>query len=441
MDLRRSGLYRLAVAGICVAVSAPVAAVEPDQTSSIAVLRKQVEQQSQMLAQQQRLLQRQVAQLQRYKRALDDALAAQRVKIEQLEAWRATGAAAPSAASTTAPPARVVAQSSANRTAAVPPQPVGRAPAERQRAPDVAPLGTNQPGVLTPKGRFVLEPSLEYSHSSNNRVALVGFTVIPAITIGLIDIRSVNRDFFTLGLTGRYGLSNRLEVEMRVPYVYRADSTLARPLATASATDSVFDVHGNGLGDIELAARYQFNQGSAHFPYLVGTLRFKTTTGIGPFDVPTTTPIPGFTTSAELPTGTGFYALQPSITALFPSDPAVFFGGIGYIWNIKRTIDKSYGGTFIHTYDPGDAVTLNFGMGLALNSRASFSVGYEHDIFFKDKQNGQTVPNAQVRQLGQLQIGWAYSFSKDQTFNLSLGVGVTDEAPDITLNARLPTTF
>ncbi len=230
-------------------------------------------------------------------------------------------------------------------------------------------------------------------------------------------------------------------IEAKVPYLYRQDSTLARPLATPSSTDSVFDADGSGLGDIEFAARYQLNRGGPHVPYLVGSLRFKTVTGDGPFDVPTTTPAPGFTVNSELPTGTGFYALQPSITALFPSDPVVFFGGMSYIWNIKRDVNKMYGTTFVHTYDPGDGVTFNFGMGLALNQRSSFSLGYEHDIFFKDKQDGQTVANAQTRHLGQLQVGWAYNLSKDKNFNLSLGVGVTDEAPDVTINARMPISF
>lgn len=435
-------------AGVCLVFSTAVHAAEPPQASNLAQLRQRIEQQSQAIAAQQRALREQAAQLQEYKQALDQALAAQGAKIEDLEAWRAAGAlpqapiqagahSVPTTANRPAP-VEVVAQAPQERATEAPPQPVGQAPKEKERAPEVAPLGTNQPGVLTPKGQFVFEPSLEYSHSSNNRVALVGFTVIPAITIGLIDVRSVNRDFFTLALTGRYGVTNRLEIEAKVPYLYREDSTLTRPLATPSATDTVFDAEGDGLGDIEIAARYQFNQGGPHFPYLVGGLRIKTVTGDGPFDVPTVTPAPGFTVNSELPTGTGFYAVQPSLTALFPSDPVVFFGGVSYIWNIKRDVNTMYGTTFVGEYDPGDGVTFNFGMGLALDQRSSFSLGYEHDIFFKDKQDGETVPNAQNRHLGQLQVGWAYTLSPEKSFNLSLGVGVTDEAPDVTLNARLP---
>lgn len=64
--------------------------------------------------------------------------------------------------------------------------PVGQAPATQGRPPEVAPL-FEQPGVLTPKDHDVLEPSLQYGYSSSNRVALVGYTIIPALLMGWID--------------------------------------------------------------------------------------------------------------------------------------------------------------------------------------------------------------------------------------------------------------
>jgi hypothetical protein len=80
-------------------------------------------------------------------------------------------------------------------------------------------------------------------------------------------------------------------------------------------------------------------------------------------------------------------------------------------------------------------------MGLSLNERASFSVGYEHDVFFKDKQNGQYVVNAQTEHLGTLLVGYSYRLTKNASFNLTLGAGLTDAAPDISITARLPITF
>ena len=36
-----------------------------------------------------------------------------------------------------------------------------------------------QPGVLTPKGKFSVEPSLQYAYSSSNRVSVIGFKFSP----------------------------------------------------------------------------------------------------------------------------------------------------------------------------------------------------------------------------------------------------------------------
>jgi hypothetical protein len=81
---------------------------------------------------------------------------------------------------------------------------------------------------------------------------------------------------------------------------------------------------------------------------------------------------------------------------LYASDPAVLFGGASYVWNIRRNNVTPAGGNSIDS----------FGLGLSLNERTSFSVGYEHDVFFKDKQNGQYILNAQNQTLGTLLIGY-----------------------------------
>lgn len=313
------------------------------------------------------------------------------------------------------------------------PATVGQAPEASNRPPEVAALG-RQAGVLTPHKAFIFEPSLQYSHSTNTRVAVVGFSIIPAVVIGLIDVRTVNRSAWVGTLTGRYGLTDRMEIEMRVPYVYRSDSTVARPFNDPSATDSVFNATGQGLGDIEVATRYQLNDGGADKPYFIGGLRFKSRTGRDPFEVQRVSPFAGADQlEAELPTGSGFYSLQPSITMLFPSDPAVFFGGLLYVHNFTRDVGSNFG-----KVDPGDITQFNFGLGLALNERASFSMAYDHAVLQKPKQNGITPPLAQTVQLGQLLFGLSYKLSSRTTLSVSLAVGVTQDAPDMQLTVRLP---
>ncbi len=412
-------------------------------------LAKLVERQERLLREQELRLDEQARELQRTKEELERALAAQRAELEMLQmrgggaaGTGAGGGAAPVQSSADAVSAPVVAQAEqAPAPAQAPATTAGQAPESASRPPPVAPLEDVQ-SALTPRGKWVLEPSLEFATASNDRVALVGFTFPPALTIGLIDVRRVNREFYLAALAARYGLTRRMEVEVKVPWVYRSDSTTARPLATPSATDSIFDNDGSGIGDVELGLRYQLNVGSPTKPFYVASLRLKTTTGKGPFEVDTYNPLPGATLQSELPTGTGFYALQPALTALLPSDPAVFFGTLSYTWNIKDDVDeRDASGNRIGEYDPGDAFNFNFGVGLALNERSSFSVGYEHNVVFKDRLNGEDVPLAQRFHIGRILFGYSYQLTRRANFNLTLGAGITDDAPDVTITARLPIMF
>src|SRR3546814_2396108 len=99
----------------------------------------------------------------------------------------------------------------------------------------------DQPGVLTPRGKFVLEPSLQLGYSASDRVALVGYTIIPAILIGLIDVRQVKTSSITGPLSTRYGLTNHIELELRVPSSWISDDTVRRELFTGPAQASVFN--------------------------------------------------------------------------------------------------------------------------------------------------------------------------------------------------------
>ena len=301
-----------------------------------------------------------------------------------------------------------------------------------------------QPGVLTPPGKWVLEPSLQYTYSSSNRIALVGYTVIPAILIGLIDVREVKRNTFTGALTVRRGITNRFELEARIPWVYRTDSAVSREILEGTAVDTVFDADGSGLGDIELAGRYQLNDGGGDSPYYIASLRFKTRTGKDPFEVETNYTLPGGRGTGlqtELPTGSGFYSLTPGLTVLVPSDPAVFFGGISYQYSFKRNnVKANTDGEDIEIGDvqPGGVFGFNFGMGLAINERSSFSIGYDHQSVGKLKQNGRTAPTSVRVELGTLLLGYSYRLNSGNNLNLSLGVGVTRDTPDLQLTLRMP---
>ncbi len=345
------------------------------------------------------------------------------------------------------PPAEAmsVAPSSETRTVQI-----GMAPSDPARSINIAPL-FEQPGILTPKGGVILEPSFQYAYSSSNQVSLVGYTVIPSLLIGLIDVRQLKQNTFTAAMTGRFGISNRMEIEGKLPYVYRSNSTVSREIFTGSAVDNVFDTSGKSLGDAEITARYQLNDGGAALPYMIGSLRFKSRTGKDPFEVVTdcVTRCIGNTTGTglplDLPTGSGFYTLQPGLTWLLPSDPVVFFGSFSYAFNFKRSdvSRRVQGGQteFLGDVRAGNIFGMNFGMGMALNEKSSFSIGVDLNSVGRTKQNGVPVPGSVRTQLATLLLGYSYRYNPKTTVSLSVGAGLTRDTPDLTLTARIPFSF
>ncbi len=439
----------LAVAGVAHAQDAPTEQGNPrlDQ------LEDQLAQQSRVIEQLRASMAAQESNIAELRRALaDEQLDDARGRGPRSDEWSMPVPVAANAAVVVAAAAN--ADSARDDSA----RPVGRAPESDSHPPAIAQI-FEQPGVLTPPGKFVLEPSMQFGYSANDRVALVGFTIIPAIVIGLIDVRQVKTTSVVATLTGRYGITNRLEVEAKVPYVDISGDTISREIFTGSAQDKVFNASGNGIGDVEVTARYQINNGGPDKAFYIGWLRYKSRTGKDLFEVTTdcvtrcVANATGTGLPLELPTGTGFQSIQPGVTWLFPSDPVVFFGSLSYLHNFKRsnvsrTVLTGAPEPFPQTttdligdVEAGDIIGFNVGMGLALNEKAAISFGYDQNIVGKTKQNGVDSPGAVRIILGTLLLGGSYRFNQRVSLNVALGVGVTRDTPDISLTARLPISF
>ncbi len=314
------------------------------------------------------------------------------------------------------------------QTAQTPPEAPDTEP--RKAVESVVPAISERAGVLTAPGVLVFEPSVEYSHYSQNRILIEGFSVFPAITIGNIDVRRVNRNAVTAAATARLGLLDWLEMDVKVPWLYRSQSTTARALGEGASFDTVTDVNGNGLGDVEFGAHVQLTDGRGGWPFLIGNVKAKAPTGKDPFEVGVTAQ--GL--ESELPTGSGFWGVEPSLTILASSDPVVYWGNFGYLFNLERTV-ASFG-----TIDPGDAVRTSIGMGIAVSEKASFSLGYEHSFVFRSTQNGIRIDGSDL-QIGSLLLGTSYRLSDTSSINVTLNVGVTEDSPDVRILVRVPLAF
>jgi hypothetical protein len=402
---------------------------------------------------------------------------------EQLRKLRAAGAgpggAKPSAAAGgVAPPAGAegspkpaaaieVAQTSAPATAAQPAPESGAAasappPAEGESAPisgpsaeeqqarqvvETAPTLSSVGGVLTPKGQIVIDPSIEYDYWSQNQLGVNGFQIIPGITFGNVIATRFEQNISTAAVTGRWGVTDRLELNAKVPFVYNAGSTNDLIPSGASATLSSVSATGAGLGDIQFGASYQVNSGENGWPIFVGNFLFKTITGINPFDVPVITvndpngqSLAG--TPTKLATGTGFYSLTPSLTVLLPTAPGVLFANLQFQHNFARTqnIKDRTGASTPGKLAPGQAPAITFGIGFALNDRAALTLSYQETHVFTAYLNGNAIPGSPYS-FGTFNFGLGYQISQSTRLNLSVGIGAGPNTPAAKVLFELPYRF
>lgn len=315
-------------------------------------------------------------------------------------------------------------------------KPVGKAPPKTDTHIDVSPIpksSTNVSGVLTKAGTLIIDPAIEYSFTDSNRVFLEAYSFLPALVVGVIDLREIKRHTFIGSVATRYGITDRWEVDFKLSYIGRNDSQRSRPVSVGTSQDEVFDASGSDIGDIEISTRYQLNSGNDGSPIYVANLAATIPTGTSPFDVDYVQTAPGTTFPTELPTGSGYYSIQPSITALYPTAPGVLFGNFNYGYTIE-TNER------VGKVDPGDSIGLSFGLGLSLNERTSLSMSFSHKHVLKSKIDNAKIAGSAL-DIGQLIIGYSFNYSRQTNLNLTLSLGVTDDAPDMRLKFRMPMAF
>lgn len=291
--------------------------------------------------------------------------------------------------------------------------------------------------VLSRQGRLSFDLSTDYTRSSTNRLVFRGIEIVPGIQIGVIEASEADRDTLGATVSGRFGVTNRLEADFRVPYVLRRDTVTTVQQRDESVTRTI-DLKGDGLGDIEGGLRYQISRGERGRPVFIGGLRVKSNTGEGPFDIPRDE----FGIASRLAVGSGFWGVEPSISMLLPSDPAVIFASLSYFAHLPKDIDQVEGDIRIGRVDPGDSIGLSLGFGFAINPRFSFSLGYRHNYILPTSTvlNDITEESDEL-QVGALLLGLSYRVTDKLTLNGNFEFGVTEDAPDMRFILRVPLSF
>ena len=307
----------------------------------------------------------------------------------------------------------------------------------------------DQGSVVTRRGQLTTELQLDYARADRNRALFRGIEVIESVLVGEFNINESRQDILTASVGARYGITDKFELGVRVPFVHRSDDSVLVPVQGSTNNDAAREITtaatGTGIGDIEMSARYQLITGHGGSPFVVGNLQVVAPTGSNPFAVPRLST--GEATKAA--TGAGFWGISPSLTAILPSDPAVLFGTIGYTHNFGRAVNTVIPPVTISYVKPGDSINFTAGIGVALNDRTSLNLGYSHSWAFGTRTKteltnpgpndpGPTWQKSRSLQVGRLLFGVTYRATERASINWSVEVGATQDAPDVHTVLRIP---
>lgn len=364
-------------------------------------------------------------------------------------------AMSPNAVTATVAPAATAAQPAAN-----PPAVAGRAapdarPVKQQASEDAT--GSQNSSLLfsEQKGlfdrRLTLETELSYAHYNRKQLSLSGFLALDAIFLGNIDVDAVKANTLMFDVTGRYALTDRLQLDLNTPFLYRSTDYQSAGAGGASSVISAERVTTPWkAGDISMGLNYQWWKEDGKHPDLFWSLRFKAPTGSNPYGVKLVS-VPGndnLKVPAELSSGNGLWAISPGLTISKTVDPAVLFASLSYTHNLQRhfsDISSDVGKTLPGSIDMGDIYQFGFGAAFALNDSLALNVSYAQRFnrtsrLKYDGGNWTGIVGSDAN-AGVLNLGATYGISNHQSVIVNVGAGLTPDAPNTQLSLKYVSSY
>jgi len=221
----------------------------------------------------------------------------------------------------------------------------------------------------------------------------------------------------TNSFTVQYGVLDNLTLSATLPFV--AKSEIIRDTTTA------------GLGDISLGARWEpFPLKQGRLPLvLFGSLSSKT--GDSPYEI-------GLD---ELSTGKGYYSAGVGASTRKYIDPVVLFASASANYGFKESgLNQARGTRTLTSFDPGISGGFSFGFAYSFNYDVSLTMSYQQSFnmnaeFQFDNGDSYTSPD---QSSAMLSFALGVRVSPETIVNGTVGIGLTEDAPDISLGLSFP---
>ncbi|MBA3054447.1 MAG: transporter [Sphingomonadales bacterium] len=298
--------------------------------------------------------------------------------------------------------------------------------------------------------RIGLELGAGYTHFDSARINLNGFLALDSIFLGTLSIDQVTADLFTFDPTLRVGVNDRLFLDANVPYLYRT-SNFRSGGAGGNASGLIEEsVSEHGFGDLNFGVSYRLFRETNGRPDIVLNARVKAPTGKNPYGVElreVANSQGNLSVPERLSTGSGVWGGSLGVSALKTLDPMVVFGSLTYFRNFPRSfgdIDEAPGDQ-PGQVDVGDAFQLGAGLAYALNDRSSISMSYtqrmvSRSTITRDGQAEQRIVGSQAN-VGLVNLGATFSLGEHFSLLTNVGIGLTQDSPDMTVSFRIPYRF
>lgn len=264
-------------------------------------------------------------------------------------------------------------------------------------------------GLLLPPWTVELQPEIKYAYKGANGLLILdqgGQRQVLAHSADLTRLEGA--------LTARIGLPWRSQAEVRVPYLHVSEES------SFGNESSRNDEHG--LGDIEVGLSHQVFRENGWVPDLIAELRYRAPTGDDSFG-----------SDGKLPLGTGFHGIGGRLTAVKALDPVVVVGSVGYTANLE---DNKQG----FDIDPGDSVDLSIMTILAAGPGVSLRTGFGMSFTGEAEVDNSKLSGSDKTE-GVLNLGGAVVLPNNILLDLGVGIGVTDDAADVTARLALTHRF
>jgi hypothetical protein len=298
--------------------------------------------------------------------------------------------------------------------------------------------------------KLTIDQGLSYTYYDRRQLSLTGFLALDAIFLGNINLDQTKASQYQYDVDVRYGVTDRISVDLDLPYMYRSSTFVSGGAGGASATLSDTTVNSSSIGDVNFGLYYQVLKETNDWPDVVASVRVKSNTGSSPFGIKLVSDDPNnnnLITPAKLPTGTGIWNFTGGVSVLKTYDPVVLFGSLSYTYNVATSfadISSVQGQIEPGKVKLGDIFQIGAGAAIALSDKTSaslsFTAAFEPETKTDSGTGYQKVPGSQT-QASTMNFGLNQVINKHLTINGSVSIGLTPDAPNFVVGVRFPYTF